>query len=321
MLVNGKWQGDWQQRSRSDQAGRFIRESSTIRHWITADGSAGKTGKAGFKAEPGRYHLYVALNCPWACRALIYRKLKKLDDVISLSITAPEFTDQGYGFRPHEGSITDPLHNVRYVHQLYTLADADFTGRPTVPVLWDKKTDTMVNNESSDIIRMFNHAFDEFGDADLDFYPSELRDEIDALNDRVYESLNNGVYRAGLAGSQTAHEQAVRDVFECLDDLESRLGEQTFLLGESITETDWRVFVTLIRFDIAYYSLFKCNLKRLTDYEYLPRYLKRLYDVPGIAETVNFEHIKQTYYSIRKLNPDGIVPLGPLHIFTDEKMR
>ncbi len=315
MLIDGKWEGDWQQRSRTDGDGRFIRESSTFRHWITPDGSAGPTGEGGFKAEPGRYHLYIALNCPWACRALIYRKLKKLDDVISLSITAPEFTDQGYGFREHEGSIIDPLHNVRYVHQLYTHADPHFTGRPTVPVLWDKAGDTMVNNESVDIMRMFNKAFDAYGDPEVDFYPVELKAEIDTLNDRVYEGLNNGVYRAGMASTREAHEQAVTAVFECLDELESRLGGRSYLLGEKITETDWRVFVTLIRFDVAYHDLFKCNLKRLIDYPKLSQYLKRLYDVPGVAATVDFEHIKRTYYSIRKLNPDGIVPLGPIQIF------
>ncbi len=315
MLVDGKWQGDWQQRARADDAGRFIRESSTFRHWVTRDGRAGPTGDAGFKAEPGRYHLYIALNCPWACRALIYRKLKKLEDVITLSIAAPEFTDQGYGFRPYEGSITDPIHNVRYVHELYARADPHFTGRPTVPVLWDKSNDTIVSNESSDIIRMFNDEFDALGDASLDYYPVELRDDIDALNDRVYEGLNNGVYRAGLAGSQAAHEQAVSDVFACLDELEQRLEGRLYLHGERITETDWRVFVTLIRFDVAYHGLFKCNLKRLLDYPNLSHYLKRLYDVPGVSDTVDFDHIKRTYYSIRKLNPDGIMPLGPLQIF------
>ena len=318
MLIDGKWEGDWQQRSRTDDGGRFIRDSSTFRHWVTPDGRAGPTGESGFRAESGRYHLYIALNCPWACRALIFRKLKNLDDVISLSITAPEFTDQGYGFREYPGSITDPLHNVRYVHQLYTHADPHFTGRPTVPVLWDKANDTIVNNESADIIRMFNNAFDAFGGADVDFYPSELQAEIDALNDRVYDRLNNGVYRAGLAATQDAHELAVRDVFNCLDELELRLGERSYLLGERITETDWRVFVTLVRFDVAYHGLFKCNLKRLIDYPNLSHYLRRLYDVPGVAATVDFEHIKRTYYSIRRLNPSGIVPLGPDRVFADE---
>ena len=204
---------------------------------------------------------------------------------------------------------------MRYVHQLYTHADPHFTGRPTVPVLWDKAGDTMVNNESVDIIRMFNTAFNEYGDQDVDFYPVELQTEIDALNDRVYDGLNNGVYRAGMSSTQEAHEQAVTEVFECLDELESRLGSRSYLLGEKITETDWRVFVTLTRFDVAYHDLFKCNLKRLIDYPNLSRYLKRLYDVPGVVATVDFEHIKQTYYSIRKLHPDGIVPLGPSYIF------
>jgi putative glutathione S-transferase len=246
---------------------------------------------------------------------LIFRKLKKLDDFISVSITAPEFTDQGYGFRDYPGAITDPLHNVRYVHQLYTHADPQFTGRPTVPVLWDKTRDTIVNNESADIIRMFNKSFDAYGDASVDYCPANLQSDIDTLNARVYEGLNNGVYRAGLATTQAAHDQAVQAVFGCLDELESRLSNQLFLLGAVITETDWRVFVTLIRFDVAYHGLFKCNLKRLIDYPNLSRYLRDLYAVPGIAETVNFDHIKKTYYSIRKLNPGGIVPLGPTEVF------
>ena len=315
MLVDGKWQDDWQVQQRTDGEGRFVRKPSTFRHWVTADGSAGPIGDSGFEAEPARYHLYVALNCPWACRALLYRKLKKLDDVISLSIALPEFTAQGYGFGEYPGSIADPLHNVRFVHELYTHAEPRFTGRPTVPVLWDKTRDTIVNNESADIIRMFNSAFDAFGDATVDFYPQELRSDIDALNERIYESLNNGVYRAGFATTQAAYDSAVVDVFECLEELERRLVDGPYLLGARITETDWRAFVTLIRFDIAYYGLFKCNLRRLADYPNLAAYLKRLYDEPGVAETVNFEHIKRTYYSIRKINPSGIVPQGPVTIF------
>ncbi len=315
MLIDGKWEGDWQKRSRSDADGRYVRESSTFRHWVTADGNPGPTGDGGFTAEPGRYHLYIALNCPWACRALIYRKLKKLDDVISLSIAAPEFTDQGYGFRECEGAIVDPLHNVRYVHQLYSHADPKFTGRPTVPVLWDKANDTIVNNESVDIMRMFNKAFDAFGDSSLDFYPAALQTDIDVMNDRIYDGLNNGVYRAAFASSQAAHEEAVTDVFACLDELESRLDNHSYLVGDQITETDWRAFVTLIRFDVAYHGLFKCNLRRLIDYPNLSRYLKRLYDVPGVSDTVDFDHIKKTYYSVEKLNPGGMVPLGPAQVF------
>ena len=312
MLVDGKWQDDWQMGKRTDSQGHYIRQESTFRHWVTPDGAAGPTGESGFKAEPGRYHLYIALVCPWACRALLYRKLKKLEDVISLSISIPEFTDQGWAFGgDYPGSIPDPLYNIQYVHELYTRADPDLTGRPTVPVLWDKAQDTMVNNESADIIRMFNSAFDAFGDASVDFYPEALRTEIDALNDRIYGALNNGEYQTGFATSQEAYDEAVAAVFNCLDDLERRLEGQSYLLGERLTETDWRAFVTLIRFDVAYHGLFKCNLRRLTDYPNLSAYLKRLYDVPGVAETVDFDHIKRTYYSIKKVTPSRIFPKGP----------
>ena len=315
MLINGEWRDDWQTQNRTDDHGRFIRKASTFRHWITPDGSPGPTGAGGFKAEPDRYHLYVALNCPWACRTLLYRKLKRLDDVISVSISIPEFTDQGYSFGEYPGSIPDPIHKVRFVHELYTRADPHFTGRPTVPVLWDKAQDTLVNNESVDIIRMLNSAFDAYGDDVVDFYPEALRADIDALNERIYEGLNNGVYRAGFASIQQAYDTAVVDVFDCLDDLEHRLDGQTYLLGDRITETDWRAFVTLIRFDIAYHGLFKCNLRRLIEYPRLSAYLKRLYDIPGVAETVDFEHIKRTYYTVRRINPTGIVPSGPETIF------
>jgi putative glutathione S-transferase len=317
MLVDGQWHDDWQMKERTDRDGRFVRQESTFRHWVTTDGAAGPSGDGGFEAEPGRYHLYIALNCPWACRTYIYRKLKKLDDVISVSIAIPEFTEQGYSFGEYPGSIPDPLYGVHYLHELYTRADPHFTGRPTVPVLWDKKCGTMVNNESADIIRMFNSAFDAYGDASVDFYPEDLRMEIDTLNERVYEGLNNGVYRAGFAMTQPAYDTAVTEVFECLDELERRLAEQPYLVGERITETDWRVFVTLIRFDIAYHGLFKCNLRRLIDYPNLSAYLKRLYDVRGVAETVDFEHIKRTYYTIRKVNPNGLIPQGPERIFAE----
>jgi glutathionyl-hydroquinone reductase len=317
MLVDGTWQDDWQMKLRTDSAGRFIRQESTFRHWVTPDGAPGPSGEGGFRAEPGRYHLYIALNCPWACRTYIYRKLKRLEDVISVSIAVPEFTDQGYGFGDYPGSIPDPVHQVRYVHELYTRADPHFTGRPTVPVLWDKARDTLVNNESADIIRMFNSAFDAYGDATVDFYPEALRPEIDLLNDRIYEGLNNGVYRAGFATTQAVYDAAVADVFECLDELEARLQGRPYLLGDRVTETDWRAFVTLIRFDIAYHGLFKCNLRRLIDYPNLSAYLKRLYEIPGVAETVDFDHIKRTYYTVRKVNPTRIVPKGPDRIFAD----
>jgi putative glutathione S-transferase len=248
---------------------------------------------------------------------LTYRKLKRLDDVISVSIAIPAVTDQGYSFGEYPGSIPDPLYNVRYLHELYTRADPRYTGRATVPVLWDKKQVTIVNNESSEIIRMLNSAFDAFGDASVDFYPRELRPAIDALNQRIYDGLNNGVYRAGFATSQEAYEEAVSAVFACLDELEQRLDGQPYVLGERLTETDWRTFMTLIRFDIAYHGLFKCNLRRVIDYRNLSAYLKRLYEVPGVRETVDFDHIKRTYYGIARLNPNGIVPKGPAEIFRD----
>ncbi|HXG20041.1 MAG TPA: glutathione S-transferase family protein [Methylomirabilota bacterium] len=315
MLVDGRWVNEAQRIQTTDAQGRFMRQASTFRNWVTRDGAPGPTGAGGFRAEPHRYHLYVALNCPWACRTLIYRKLKKLEDVISLSIAIPTFTEQGYSFGDYPGSIPDPLYNIRYIHELYTRADPHYTGRATVPVLWDKMRQTIVNNESSEIIRMLNHAFDAFGDASVDFYPQELRAEIDALNERIYEGLNNGVYRAGFATSQAAYEEAVRDVFACLDELEQRLVGRSYLLGERITETDWRAFVTLIRFDMVYHGLFKCNVRRLLDYPRLSAYLKRLYDIPGVADTVDFHHIKRTYYSIPRVNPSGIVPIGPEKIF------
>lgn len=315
MLVDGKWNSDAPLTRSTDTQGRFVRPVSTFRNWVTADGAPGPTGGGGFRAEPDRYHLYIALNCPWACRTLIYRKLKKLEDVISISIAIPTVTEQGYSFGEYPGSIPDPLYNIRYIHEMYTHADPHYTGRATVPVLWDKVQGTMVNNESSDIIRMLNSAFNAFGDASVDFYPEALRSEIDALNERIYEGLNNGVYRTGFAATQEAYEEAVTSVFTCLDELEQRLAGRSYLLGERLTETDWRAFVTLIRFDVAYHGLFKCNLRRIIDYANLSAYLKRLYDVPGVADTVDFHHIKRTYYSIPRLNPSGIVPLGPEKIF------
>ncbi len=318
MLVNGQWVNEAQRLQATDSQGRFLRQVSTFRHWVTRDGTPGPTGRGGFRAEPHRYHLYVALNCPWACRTLIYRKLKKLEDVISVSIAIPTFTEQGYSFGDYPGSIPDPLYHIRYIHEVYTRADPHYTGRATVPVLWDKVQHTMVNNESADIIRMLNSAFDAFGDASVDFSPQELRADIDAWNARIYEGLNNGVYRAGFATSQDAYQEAVSEVFACLDELEHRLEGCSYLLGDRITETDWRAFVTLIRFDTVYYLLFKCNLRRIIDYPRLSAYLKRLYAVPGVADTVDFHHIKRTYYSIPRVNPTGIVPKGPERIFRNE---
>ena len=313
MLVNGKWTAKWDPVQKKDKDGRFLRQVSSFRNWITPDGRAGPTGEAGFKAEAGRYHLYVALICPWASRVLIARKLRKLEDVISVSTVAPQLTDEGWRFGGFEGATQDHLFGSTHMHEIYTRADPHYTGRATVPVLWDKVEDRMVNNESADILRMFNRAFDAYGDVTVDLYPADLEAEIDTLNADIYQRLNNGVYRAGFASSQKAHDEAVLDIFAALDALEARLADgREYLFGNRLTETDIRAFVTLVRFDIAYHGLFKTNLKRIADYPHLDRYMKRIYALPGVAETVDFDHIKQGYYSIKALNPSGIVPLGPM---------
>ena len=278
----------------------------------TPDGSAGPTGDAGFAAEPGRYHLYVSLTCPWASRTLIARKLKKLDDVISLSVVEPTLSDQGWRFGDHPGSNCDDVDGATYLHEIYTRADPRVSGRATVPVLWDKKRGTIVNNESAEIVRMMNSGFGVLADGAVDLYPAELRAEIDALNDRIYPSLNNGVYRAGFATTQVAYVEAFNGVFAMLDELEDRLSDgRGFLTGEHFTEADIRLFVTLIRFDAAYHGLFKCNLRRIADYPALSSYVGRILAIPGVRDTVNFDHIKRGYYSIRALNPSGLVPVGP----------
>ncbi len=312
MLVEGKWTEDWQPVQSKDEQGRFVRQISSFRHWVTADGSPGPTGDGGFRAEPGRYHLYAALICPWASRALMVRKLKKLEDVISVSIVEPSLTEQGWRFGAYPGADADTLNGATYVHELYSRADSNFTGRATVPVLWDKQQNTIVNNESADIVRMLNAAFDAFGDASVDLYPADLRTDIDTLNAELYESLNNGVYKAGFASSQHAYEEAFNGVFGVLDSLEDRLADgRTYLLGDRLTESDIRLFVTLVRFDAAYFGLFKCNLRRVADYPGLSAYTECMYRLPGISETVNFDHVKTGYYSVKALNPSGIVPLGP----------
>ena len=312
MLVDGKWTADWDPVQAKDEQGRFVRQVSRFRHWVTPNGEAGPTGDGGFEAEPGRYHLYVALICPWASRTLMARKRKKLDDVISVSVVEPALTDQGWRFGDFPGAGPDTLNGVTYLHELYTRADPDYTGRATVPVLWDKKRETIVSNESSDILRMLNSAFDAFGDASIDLYPAALRDEIDALNEAMYAKLNNGVYKAGFASSQAAYEEAVTDVFVMLDSIEDRLLDgRPFLFGADLTESDIRLFVTLVRFDAAYHGLFKCNIRQLADYPAMLTYVERIYALPGIPETVNLDHIKAGYYSIKALNPSGIVPVGP----------
>jgi len=306
MLVNGKWSAEWHPVQATDQQGGFVRQTSRFRHWISADGSSA------FAAEPDRYHLYVALICPWASRTLLARSLKGLDKVISVSVVEPQLGAQGWRFGDYPGADRDWLNKAEYLHELYTRADADFTGRATVPVLWDKKTQTIVNNESADILRMLNSGFGALADDRIDLYPEDLRAEIDALNESIYPRLNNGVYRTGFATTQVSYQQAFNDVFSQLDELEMRLQDgRTFLLGERLTEADIRLFVTLVRFDAAYHGLFKCNLRRLRDYPLLDRYLKSMLSVSGVRQTVNIDHIKQGYYSIKALNPNGIVPVGP----------
>lgn len=312
MLVDGKWTADWHPVQATDKKGGFVRQTSGFRNWVTPDGSAGPTGEGGFAAESGRYHLYVALICPWASRTLIGRKLKKLEEVISVSVVEPALSDEGWKFGDYPGSDRDTLNGFTYMHEAYTRADPHYTGRATVPVLWDKKTKTIVNNESADILRMLNSGFGALADDGVDLYPEGLRDEIDALNDHIYPRLNNGVYRTGFATTQVAYEEAFADVFATLQELENRLvSGGPFLFGDLLTETDVRLFVTLVRFDAAYYGLFKCNLRRIADYSALHAYMMRVLNVPGVRDTVNIDHIKRGYYSIKALNPTRIVPVGP----------
>ncbi|MEK6198937.1 MAG: glutathione S-transferase family protein [Psychrobacter sp.] len=311
LLVDGQWQDKWYDTEANN--GRFQREDAGFRNWVTVDGRAGPTGIEGFKAEPDRYHLYVSLACPWAHRALIYRKLKGLEDLIPISVVNPYMGEHGWTFADGAGVVADPLINASYLYEVYTAAKSDYTGRVTVPLLWDKKTNTIVSNESSEIIRMFNSAFNEVGAVAGDFAPSELLAEIDEINAFVYSAINNGVYKAGFATTQEAYEEAVIELFAALDTLEARLAHQRYLTGGTITEADWRLFTTLVRFDAVYVGHFKCNLHRIIDYPNLWGYLRDLYQVPGIAETVNMVHIKQHYYtSHANINPTRIVPAGPV---------
>lgn len=314
LLVEGRWQDQWYE---SSQDGAFQRVQAQRRNWLTADGKPGPTGVGGFAAEPGHYHLYVSLACPWAHRTLILRKLKGLDSLIDVSVVSWLMLENGWTFDQDLGSTGDKLDHFNFMHQRYTADTADYTGRVTVPVLWDKQQKRIVNNESAEIIRMFNSAFDDLTGNELDFYPAPLRGEIDALNERIYPTVNNGVYRAGFATSQTAYEAAFDDVFAELDRLELLLGENRYLVGEYLTEADIRLFTTLIRFDAVYYGHFKCNLRRIADYPNLSNWLREMYQWPGIAETVDFEHIKHHYYGSHKtINPTGIVPKGPAQEFT-----
>lgn len=319
-LVEGVWRG-----ARSDwrlSGGRFERAESRFRNWVTADGSPGPSGDGGFRAERGRYHLYASLACPWAHRTLIFRKLKGLEDIIGLSVVHWHLGSDGWTFEPGEGVVADSANGARFLREVYLKSDPHCTSRVTVPVLWDRATAVIVSNESAEVIRMFNAAFDEVGAAPGDYFPGALRGEIDAVNERIYRTLNNGVYRAGFAATQEAYEEAVVPLFETLDWLEERLGARRYLVGDRLTEADWRLFTTLVRFDAVYYGHFKCNLRRLVDYPNLWAYTRELYQRPGVAATVNMQHIKRHYYgSHEKLNPSGIVPLGPRLDFSAPAIR
>ena len=311
LLVDGQWHDQWY--DTDSTGGKFERSESQFRNWVTADGSAGPSGEAGFKAEAGRYHLYVSLACPWAHRTLILRTLKGLESMISVSVVNPYMREHGWTFIEDTGVVADPLFQATYMHQIYTAADSKYSGRVTVPVLWDKQHNVMVSNESSEIIRMFNSAFDEIGAKPGDYYPEALRAEIDRVNEHVYDTINNGVYKAGFATSQKAYELAVFTLFAALDELEHRFSKQRYLVGDQITEADWRLFTTLIRFDAVYHGHFKCNLKQIEDYPNLAGYIRELYQWPGVAQTVNMAHIKEHYYrSHDTINPTGVVPAGPV---------
>ncbi|WER47577.1 glutathione S-transferase family protein [Cupriavidus sp. WKF15] len=311
LLVNGQWQDKWY--DTDSTGGRFVRKDAAFRNWVTADGRAGPSGSGGFAAQAGRYHLYVSLACPWAHRTLIMRRLKGLEDMIGVSVVHWLMRAEGWTFADGPGVVPDTVNHARVLHQVYTAADPQYSGRVTVPVLWDRQRATIVSNESSEILRMMNSAFDGIGAAPGDYYPAALRAEIDTINARVYDTVNNGVYKAGFATSQEAYEEAVWPLFETLDWLEARLATQRYLVGNRLTEADIRLFTTLVRFDPVYVGHFKCNLRRIADYPALSGFVRDLYQHPGIAGTVNFEHIKRHYYeSHRTLNPAGVVPAGPV---------
>ena len=318
LLVDGKWQDEWYDTKKSD--GRFVRQDAGFRNWVTTQGTAGVTGASGFKAEAGRYHLYVSLACPWAHRTLIVRQLKSLVDKISLTIVDPLMLNEGWTIEGNfADTLPDSVNGKMRLHEVYSLAKPNYTGRVTVPVLWDKKTNAIVSNESADIVRMLNSAFNELDgvNATLDLYPEAFRSKIDTINARVYDHINNGVYKAGFATTQEAYDEAVTVLFDGLNSVELLLAEQRYLAGDQITEADWRLFTTLIRFDAAYHGHFKCNLRQIINYPNLSNYTRELYQVPGVAETVNFDHIKYHYYtSHRMINPTGIIPKGPLQDFT-----
>ena len=310
LLVDGVWHDEWY--DTKSTGGRFIRTDSQFRHWVTADGSAGPTGEAGFKAEKGRYHLYLSYACPWAHRTLIIRHLKGLEDFISVSFVNPYMLEKGWTFEDYPGVIDDPIHHAKYLYEVYLAADSNYSGRVTVPVLWDKQTETIVNNESSEIIRMLNSAFDEIGAKPGNYSPEEWLEEIDKMNELVYDNVNNGVYKAGFATEQSVYEEEVSRLFETLDKLELHLEDRTYLVGDQLTEADIRLWTTLIRFDPVYFGHFKCNIRPLVDYPNLWYFTRMIYNLEGIAETVNMDHIQHHYYgSHPTINPNGIVPVGP----------
>ncbi|WBQ11726.1 glutathione S-transferase family protein [Hyphomonadaceae bacterium BL14] len=310
-LIDGVWKDEWY--DTKSTGGKFERWNSVFRNWVTPDGAPGPTGEGGFKAEPGRYHLYVSLACPWAHRTLVFRRLKGLEDTISLSVVHWLMKENGWTFQDGPGVIADPVNNAQFMHQVYTAAAPDYSGRVTVPVLWDKQTSTIVSNESADIIRMFNTAFDGVGAKAGDYYPQALRGEIDELNTRIYDTVNNGVYLSGFATSQSAYESAVTALFDSLDWLEDRLADgRRWLTGDTLTEADWRLYTTLVRFDPVYHGHFKCNLKRLIDYPNLSAYARRLHAHGDVADLFDLDHAKRHYYeSHDMINPSGVVPAGP----------
>jgi glutathionyl-hydroquinone reductase len=306
IMIDGKWT-DEALAAETGKAGEFLRAESQFRDRITADGSSG------FKAEPGRYHLYVAHGCPWAHRTLIYRAIKKLDNAITVAYAIPGLKQQGWMYEDNPAfpdCIPDRVNGFRYLHEAYTASEPHYTGKVTVPTLWDTKTRRIVNNESSEIIRMLNSEFDGIGADPTDYYPKNLRGEIDRINALVYANVNNGVYRSGFATSQASYEGAYDALFAALDDLEARLGRQRYLVGHQITEADWRLFPTLVRFDVAYFSLFKCNRNRIADFPNLSNYMRELYRLPGVAETVTPRYYVINYYSIARINPNGVIPKG-----------
>lgn len=314
LMIQGKLQHDWF--DKVSEQGEYVRKDSQFRNWITVDGGAGPSGEGGFKAEPGRYHLYVSYACPWAHRTLIFRQLKQLHKLIDFSVVHPHMGEPGWSFHDYPAATGDQLNGFEYLHQVYSQVQPDYTGIITVPVLFDKQQQTIVNNESSEIIRMLNSAFDAYSDygvnSEIDMYPAALRKEIDDINRFVYDNVNNGVYRVGFATTQAAYEKNFEQLFAALDELDARLGKQRYLVGKQLTEADWRLFVTLLRFDAVYVGHFKCNKKRIIDYPNLSNYLLELYQWPGIALTINMQHIKQHYYySHDMINPTRIVPLGP----------